>query len=334
MADEHSRSRRGRLTNLVERKLDEALQPYRRHPHPEPATRVVPVSLEWRPLGRREQGVGEPVDTRHAGVGIVDRGRQRADRDFNDLCNAELTILSECAMATDVDSAMDRRLGRVSAARRNNCGERLAAQQELSRAEPQHVPCIRRVRGGDQRTVINVLQVSTLSARHNRAGFRLAQNRGIVGRRARALSRPRCVCTASRNVQIIDDRADHIGVLNRCRDAMAVVGEEPKTHNDKHPTRDQRDLRDERRLRILMRNEKDDADVYKRAHEQTDLELRNPVLQKPVKEARTEQRRNHRKHEQRDRENKGEHSRDRAHHGRENRARRRCCPWSATRGCE
>jgi hypothetical protein len=123
------------------------------------------------------------------------------------------------------------------------------------------------------------------------------------------------VRAASRNVQVVDDRADHIGILDRCRDPMTVVDEESETQHDEYPARDQRDLRDERRLRILMRDEEDKADVYERTHEQADRELGDPVLEEPVKQPRAEQRRDHRQHEQRDRENKGEHGRNRPHHG-------------------
>src|SRR5258706_448660 len=87
--------------------------------------------------------------------------------------------------------------------------------------------------------------------------------------------------TAGRDVQVVDDRTDHVGILNRCRDTMAVVDEEPETKHHEHPARNQRDLGDERRLRILMRDEKDEADVYERAHEQADRELGDPVLQEP-----------------------------------------------------
>ncbi len=54
LADEHSGRRRRGLTDLIERELDEPLETYRRHPHPEPAASVVPVALERRPLGQRE----------------------------------------------------------------------------------------------------------------------------------------------------------------------------------------------------------------------------------------------------------------------------------------
>jgi hypothetical protein len=70
-----------------------------------------------------------------------------------------------------------------------------------------------------------------------------------------------------------------------------------------------------------MRDEKDEADVHKGAHEQADCDLGDPVLQEPVKQAWAEQSRDHREHEQRNRENQRKHSCDRAHHGRENRAR-------------
>ena len=74
LADQHRGRRRGGLTDLIERELGEALEPHRRHPYAQPAASIVPVSFQRRPLGQREQSVGEPVDARHAGVRIVDRG--------------------------------------------------------------------------------------------------------------------------------------------------------------------------------------------------------------------------------------------------------------------
>ena len=124
-----------------------------------------------------------------------------------------------------------------------------------------------------------------------------------------------------RDVQVVDDRADHVGVLDRCRDPVAVVDEEREADDDEHPARDQRDLRDERRLRVLVGDEEAQADVDERAHEQADRRLGHPVLQEAIEQARAEQRRDHRQHEQRDREDQREHGRDRAHHRRQDRAR-------------
>ena len=55
-----------------------------------------------------------------------------------------------------------------------------------------------------------------------------------------------------------------------------------------------------------MRDEENDADVHERAHEHADRDLSDPVLQEPVELTRAEQRRDHRQHEQRDRENQRE----------------------------
>lgn len=81
-----------------------------------------------------------------------------------------------------------------------------------------------------------------------------------------------------RDVQVVDDCGDHVGILDRFGDTMAEVDQEPEAEHDEQPTRDQRDLRDKRRLRILMRDEEDEADVHERAHEHADGELSNPVL--------------------------------------------------------
>jgi hypothetical protein len=89
------------------------------------------------------------------------------------------------------------------------------------------------------------------------------------------------VRSAGGDVQVVDDRANHVGVLDRFRNSMAVVDEEPETEHDEHPGHDQRDLRDlrdERRPWILMRDQEDEADVHERAHEQADRDLGDPVL--------------------------------------------------------
>jgi hypothetical protein len=89
------------------------------------------------PLGEREQGVGEPVDTLHAGVGIVDRGRQRADRDLDNLRDAKLAILREGAVTADVNSMIERAFESIGVLCRDDCCQWLAAEQELARAESQ-----------------------------------------------------------------------------------------------------------------------------------------------------------------------------------------------------
>jgi hypothetical protein len=122
LADQHSGSRRGGLTDLIERELGEALESHRRHPYPEPAASVVPVPFERGPLGQRQQRVGEPVDTRDASVRVVDRGRQRADRDLNDLRDAELAILGERAVTADVNPKVNRGLDRANVARGSSRG--------------------------------------------------------------------------------------------------------------------------------------------------------------------------------------------------------------------
>ena len=97
LADQYSGSRRGGLTDLIERELDEALEPHRRHPYPERTAGVVPVSRERGSLGEREQRVGEPVDARDAGERVVDRGRQSANRDLDDLRDSS-PALDTCAL--------------------------------------------------------------------------------------------------------------------------------------------------------------------------------------------------------------------------------------------
>jgi len=68
LVDQYSGRRRGGLTDLIERELGEAFEPHRRHPDPESAASVIPVSLERGPPGQREQCIGEPVDARNAGT--------------------------------------------------------------------------------------------------------------------------------------------------------------------------------------------------------------------------------------------------------------------------
>ena len=75
---------------------------------------------------------------------------------------------------TDVNSTINRGLQRADVVRWDDCCKRLAAEHELTRAEPQHDQYVRRARGPNQRAVIDVLQVSALRARHDRAGLCLA----------------------------------------------------------------------------------------------------------------------------------------------------------------
>lgn len=146
LVDQHSGRRRGGLTDLIERKLGEAIEPHRWNPDPEPAASVIPVPFERRPLGQREQRIGEPVDAGNAGERVVDRGRKRADRDLDNLRDAELAILGERAVTADMNSTINRCLERADVVRGDDCRERLAAQHELAWAEPQHDQCVRRAR--------------------------------------------------------------------------------------------------------------------------------------------------------------------------------------------
>ena len=75
---------------------------------------------------------------------------------------------------------------------------------------------------------------------------------------------------------------------------MAVVDEKSETEHYERPTRDERNLRDERRPRVLVRDKEDKADVHECAHEKADRDLRDPVLQETVEQAGTEERRDHR----------------------------------------
>ena len=80
-----------------------------------------------------EQRVGEPVDARNAGERIVDRGRQRADRDLDDLRDAELAILGERAVAADVNSSINRGFERADACL---LGRLLRAARRAARTGP------------------------------------------------------------------------------------------------------------------------------------------------------------------------------------------------------
>ncbi len=197
-------------------------------------------------------------------------------------------------MTAYVSATLDRRFQPLGSAARDEGRKRFPAENELSRAEPEHDQGIGRARSRDQRHVIDVLQVSAPGAQYGRACVGLALNRGVFGRYAHALARTGDVCGAGRDIQVVDDCADHIGVLDRSGDPMAVIDEESKAEHDEHPTRDEGDLGDERRACILVRDEEDQANVHERAHERADGDLGDPVLQEAVEQARSEQRRDHR----------------------------------------
>src|ERR1700735_2478398 len=138
LVDQYSGRRSGGLTNLIERELGETLESHWWRAYSQPTAIVIPAPFERWPLGQCEQGVGEPVDTRNAGERIVDCGRQRADRDLNDLRNAELNILSKRAMAPDVNSTINRGFKRTNVLRWDDRCEWLAPEHELTGPKSQH----------------------------------------------------------------------------------------------------------------------------------------------------------------------------------------------------
>jgi hypothetical protein len=86
----------------------------RRHPNSQRAVGVVPIAFERRVLGENQQSVGEPIDVRHPGERVVDRGAKRAKRD------SELGVLCERTVAADGDVAIHRQLQRARSRRRHN----------------------------------------------------------------------------------------------------------------------------------------------------------------------------------------------------------------------
>lgn len=110
LTDKHGWRRCGRLTNLIEGEFGEAFKAHRRHPYTKLSASVVPIAFRRRAVSKSEQCISEPVDGGNACKSIIDCRRQRADRDLNHVRNAELTILSECAVTADVDSLINRYL--------------------------------------------------------------------------------------------------------------------------------------------------------------------------------------------------------------------------------
>ena len=117
---------------------------------------------------------------------------------------------------------------------------------------------------------------------------------------AASLSRSACVRLDYRWLQVIDDARDHVRILDGSGNAMTVIDEEAKTCGHKEPARDQRDLRDKGRVRVLMGHQKDQTQVDESGHEEADGGLCDPILEESIEEAWTEQRGHHRKHEKRD----------------------------------
>ena len=91
---------------------------------------------------------------------------------------------------------------------------------------------------------------------------------------------------------------------------MAVDDEKAEARDDQQPRRDERHLRDEPGVCVLVCHEEDEAEVHERRHEEANRELRHPVVKKAIEKAWTEERRHHRQHEQCNREDERE---DRAH---------------------
>src|SRR5208337_5584429 len=69
---------------------------------------------------------------------------------------------------------------------------------------------------------------------------------------AASLSTSACVRMDYRWPQVIDDARDHVRILDGSGNAMAVIDEEGKTRDHEEPARDERDLRNEGRLRVLV----------------------------------------------------------------------------------
>jgi hypothetical protein len=138
-----------------------------------------------------------------------------------------------------------------------------AAQYELARAKPEHEHRTGSACRGNEPAVVEVLQVAP-RARHDSASVSLPLDRGVIGRWTGPLVRSALMRADHCRVQFVRDASDHVGILDRRRNAMAVVDKEREAGNYQHPARNQRDLRDEPRRGVLVCDQEAQADVDER----------------------------------------------------------------------
>ena len=115
--------------------------------------------------------------------------------------------------------------------------------------------------------------------------------------------------------KIVHDAADGVRVLDEDGYAMAVEDEKGEGSEDEEPAGDERDLRDEGTVLILVGDEEDEEHIDEGTHEDADAGLRHPVLHETVEETRAEKVGDHGEHKERDRKDEGKDGADAAHHG-------------------
>ena len=88
---------------------------------------LVAVDLGRRPLRRDlAQALAEPVDAGQRREGVVDGGRERADRDLDKLVDGEAEVLSERAVGACQVGALEAARDRVGGLRRPDGRQRVA----------------------------------------------------------------------------------------------------------------------------------------------------------------------------------------------------------------
>jgi len=175
LVDQHSGRRRRGLTDLIERELGEAA---RAAPAAFHTRSWLPVSYQLPSSGGRSASVSSASasqSTHATPVNVSLIAGDSARIAISTTCAMpNFNILGERAMTADVNSTINRGLERADAVRRDDRCERLSVKARTGPGGTSVRQCVRRECGRDQRAVVNMLQKSALSTRHDGAGLSLA----------------------------------------------------------------------------------------------------------------------------------------------------------------
>src|SRR5208337_2473480 len=154
----------GRLADLIERHLHQSLEPKRRDAQTHLAAAVVPASVAQGYIGCDEQRIRRPIDTCHARERVVDRWGECADRDLDDLRDAEFAVLLQTAVSPDPHVSLDHCFEVGEAVGRPDTREWLAPQYKLSRSVKKVNDSVRAQGRGHQRRTVDPLNVTGMLA--------------------------------------------------------------------------------------------------------------------------------------------------------------------------
>ena len=238
----------------------------RRHAHTHLAAAVVPASVAQGHIRYDEQRIRHPIDAPHARERVVDRRGECtiAISTIWAMPNSQSCFRMRCRPIPTCCSMNASKIG--AAVGRPDTREWLAPQYKLSRSVKEVNDGVRPQGRGHQSRTVDLLNVTAMLALDGLPfGYLLLDDRQ---RRLRHFP-VECACVRLdyRWLQVIDDARDYVRILYGSGNAMAEIDEEGKTCDHKEPARDQRDLRDKGRVRVLIGHQKDQTQVDERGHE-------------------------------------------------------------------